>query len=157
MPHESHSFLASLSPEQRATILKIATSVNFEPGETILRQGEAADRFYLIESGRVSLDYELTKEKQVQIQEIGAGEALGWSWLAPPHKWQFSATAIDPVTASVFPVAALRELFAREPRLGYAVMERAAQAVLERLQATRHKLRVYVERASGDESAQQVC
>ena len=37
------------------------------------------------------------------------------------------------------------------------MMERAAQALLERLQATRHKLRVYVRRASGDENTQQVC
>ena len=56
-----------------------------------------------------------------------------------------------------FSVADLRELFARDPKMGYAMMERAAQALLERLQATRHKLRVYVKRASGDENTQQVC
>ena len=39
-------------------------------------------------------------------------------------------------------MADLRALFTRDPKLGYAVMERAAQALLERLQATRHKLRV---------------
>lgn len=153
---ESH-FLANLSAEQRTAILEIATRTNFRPAQRILRQGEPADRFYLIESGRVSLDYELTREKPVHIQEIGPGEALGWSWLAPPNKWQFSARAIDFVSASVIPVEALRELFGRDPRLAYAVMERAAQALLERLQATRHKLRVYVERASGEENTQQVC
>ncbi len=104
----------------------------------------------------MSLDYDLPRQHLVKIQEIGPGEALGWSWLAPPNHWQFSATAIDSVTASVFPVEALRDLFARAPSLGYALMERTAQALLERLQATRHKLRVYVERASGDENTQQV-
>lgn len=153
---ESHFFLASLSAEQRATILKIATRMNFKSGEAILAQREPAHRFYLIESGRVSLDYELTPKKRVHIQEIGPGEALGWSWLAPPNKWQFSATAIERVTASVFSVADLRALFEREPSLGYAIMERVARVLLERLQATRHKLRVYIERASSDENAQQV-
>ncbi len=78
----------------------------------------------------------------MQIQEMWSGEALGWSWLAKPNKWQFTATAIDRVTVSAVRVADLRRLFGHDPALGYAMMERAAQALLERLQATRHKLRV---------------
>ncbi len=159
MPSEakSHSFLRGLSPGQLAALASIATRQRYRPGEAILRQREKADRFFLIENGHVSLDYELPRQKRVKIQEIGPGEALGWSWLTSPNKWHFSATAIDRVTASVFRAADLRELFKREPELGYGFMERAAQALLERLQATRHKLRVYVERASGDENTQQVC
>jgi CRP/FNR family cyclic AMP-dependent transcriptional regulator len=159
MAHEPtfHSFFNGFLPEQRDLLARIAHRKQFKPGELILRQRETADRFYLIETGRVSLDYDLPGPRRVQIQEIGPGEALGWSWLAPPNKWQFSATAIDRVSASVFQVADLRRLFRREPELGYLFMERAAQALLERLQATRHKLRVYVERASGDENTQQIC
>ena len=153
----SQSFLKGLSLEQIAALARIATRAQFRPGETILRQRDTADRFYVIEEGRVSLAYELPRQRRVEIQELGPGEALGWSWLAKPYRWQFSATAIDRVNVSVFRVAELRALLARDPKLGYAVMERAAQTLLERLQATRHKLRVYVRRASGDENTQQVC
>lgn len=152
-----HSLLNGLSPEQRGALLRIATRKQFKPGEAILRQRETADRFYLIEEGSVSLDYELPRQRRVKIQEIGPGEALGWSWLAKPNKWQFGASALDRTTVSVFRVADLRRLFAQDPELGYAMMERAARAMLERLQATRHKLRVYVRRASGDENTQQIC
>ena len=154
---KAQSFLKGLSLEQIAALARIATRVQFKPGDQILRQRGTADRFYVIEEGRVSLEYELPRQRRVQIQEIGPGEALGWSWLAKPYKWQFSATATDRVNASAIRVADLRALFTRDPKLGYAVMERAAQALLERLQATRHKLRVYVQRASGDENSQQVC
>jgi CRP/FNR family transcriptional regulator, cyclic AMP receptor protein len=154
---KSQPFLKGLSLEQIAALARIATRVQFKPGEKILRQRGTADRFYVIEEGRVSLEYEMPRQRRVQIQEIGAGEALGWSWLVKPHKWQFSATAIDRVNVSAIRVADLRALFARDPKLGYAVMERAAQALLERLQGTRHKLRVYVQRASGEENTQQVC
>jgi CRP/FNR family transcriptional regulator, cyclic AMP receptor protein len=153
----SHSFLKGLSSEQLGALSRIAKRKQFKPGESTIRQRETADRYYLIEAGRVTLNYELPRQRHVQIQEIGPGEALGWSWLARPYKWQFSATAIDRVTVSVFRVADLRDLFARDPKLGYAMMERVAQALLERLQATRHKLRVYVQRASGDENTQQIC
>lgn len=152
----SHAFLKGLSPEQRAALSEIATRVQFAAGEHVLLQGDPADRFYLIEHGRVSLEYELPRQRQVQMQTIGPGEALGWSWLAEPYRWQFSARTLDDVTASYFSVADLREQFGRDPKLGYAIMERMAQVLMERLQATRQKLRVYVERASGDENTQQV-
>ena len=154
---KSQSFLKGLSLDEIAALARIATRVQFGSGETIFRQRGTADRFYVIEEGRVSLAYELPRQRRVQIQEIGPGEALGWSWLARPNKWQFSATAIDRVNVSAIRVADLRALFARNPQLGYAVMERAAQTLLERLQATRHKLRVHVRRVSGDENSQQVC
>jgi CRP/FNR family cyclic AMP-dependent transcriptional regulator len=153
----SHSFLKGLSPEQLEALSKIATRAQFKAGKAIFHQRETADRFYLIEQGRVSLDYGLPRKGHVQIQTIGPGEALGWSWLAEPYQWQFSATAIDDVTVSSFRVSDLREQCARDPILGYAIMERIAQVLRERLQATRHKLLVYVERASGDEETQQVC
>ncbi len=154
---QSHSFLKGLSVQQLEALSKIATQAEFTAGKTIFRQRDAADRFYLIEKGRVGLDYGLPRKRHVQIQTIGPGEALGWSWLAKPYQWQFSATAIDDVTVSFFHVADLREQCARDPKLGYAIMERVAQVLMERLQATRHKLLVYVQRASGDEETQQVC
>lgn len=150
------AFLEGVSPDQLESLARIATRVRFPAGTSILRQREKADRFYLIEQGEVSLDYELPRTRHVQIQTIGPGEALGWSWLAEPYQWQFSATAIDDVTASVFQVADLRALFSREPRLAATIMERIARILMERLQATRHKLLVYVQRASGDEGTQQI-
>lgn len=41
--------------------------------------------------------------------------------------------------------------------LGYRLMEGVARVLTERLQATRHKLRVFVERASENDDARQVC
>jgi CRP/FNR family transcriptional regulator, cyclic AMP receptor protein len=153
----SHSFLKGLSPQQLEALSKIATRAQFEAGKAIFHQRETANRFYLVEQGRVSLDYGLPRKRHVQIQTIGPGEALGWSWLAEPYQWQFSATAIDDVTVSFFRVADLRQQCMRDPKLGYAIMERVAQVLMERLQATRHKLLVYAQRASGDEGTQQVC
>ena len=116
---QSHSFLKGLSVQQIEARSKIATQAEFAAGKTIFRQRDAADRFYLIEKGRVGLDYGLPRKRHVQIQTIGPGEALGWSWLAEPYQWQFSATAIDDVTMSFFHVADLREQCARDPKLGY--------------------------------------
>lgn len=152
---QSAAFLSGFGAAERETLSKIASQKQFKMGETIFRQGEEADGFYLIETGLVSLDYELPGKRRIEIQQLGAGEVLGWSWLTEPYKWKFGASAVENVTASFFRTADVREQCARDPKLGYVLMERIARSLIERLQATRHKLLVYVQRASGEDA--QIC
>ena len=152
-----HPFLAALAPAQAEALSLLSLPVEFRPEETIFRQREVADGFYLIEAGVVSLEYELPARKKVQIQKLGQGELLGLSWLFEPYRWEFSATAVSFVAAKFFRAADVRELCDRDPKLGYKLMEAVARVLTERLQATRHKLRVFVQRASADDDARQVC
>lgn len=152
-----HPFLEAFAPDQTKTLSLLATQVRFARGESIFRQREAAEGFYLIETGEVGLEYELPGKRTVQIQKIGPGELLGLSWLFEPYRWQFSATAIKGVTANFFRAVNVREQCAQDPKLGYKLMEEIARVLTERLQATRHKLRVFVDRASDNEGARQVC
>jgi CRP-like cAMP-binding protein len=152
-----HPLLQALTPDQAEALSLLATQVRFRPGESIFRQREVADGFYLIEKGEVSLEYELPGKRRVQIQRIRPGELLGLSWLFEPCQWQVSATAISSVTARFFRAADVREQCAQDPKLGYKLMEEVARVLTERLQATRHKLRVFIERASDNDDARQVC
>lgn len=153
----NHPLFQALPPDQARALSLLATEVRFGPGESILRQREAADGFYLIEEGEVTLEYELPGKKRVKIQKIGAGELLGLSWLFEPYRWEFSATAVKAVTARFLRAEDVRELCEQDPKLGYKLMEKLTRVLTERLQATRHKLRVYVERASEDDDGRQVC
>ena len=82
MDVQLHSFLKDLSKPQLAALSKIAITAQFKAGKPIFLQGESADRFFLIEQGRVSLDYGLPRKRHVQIQTIGPGEALGQADMA---------------------------------------------------------------------------
>jgi CRP-like cAMP-binding protein len=152
-----HSLLKAFAPDQVEALSTIATQFRFGPGKSIFRQREVADGFYLIEKGAVSLEYELPGKRKVEIQRIGPGELLGLSWLFEPYRWQFSATAISGVTANFFRAVDVRKQCAQDPKLGYKLMEEIARVLTERLQATRHKLLVFVERASDNDGARQVC
>ena len=74
------------------------------------------------------------------IQTIGAGEALGWSWLFEPFTWHFDTLADEPTRALFFHAAQLREQCEEDPKLGYELMKRVSRVVIHRLQATRLKL-----------------
>ncbi len=74
------------------------------------------------------------------IETIEAGEVIGWSWLFPPYRWHFDARALAPVRATRFDGACLRGKCEADPALGYDLMSRFAQVLIERLQWTRLRL-----------------
>jgi CRP/FNR family transcriptional regulator, cyclic AMP receptor protein len=135
-----HPFLAGLDRAQLALLTDCAMVVRFAPGETIFREGELANRFYLIESGRVILESSGTLSDPVVIDTIGAGELLGWSWMFPPYVWHFTARAIGRVTAIFFYGTILREYCERDHALGYELFKRMGAVMIKRLQAAREKM-----------------
>ncbi len=113
---------------------------HFEAGELIFREGDPANRFYLIQEGKVALESEKTGQRPVLIQTLGVGEVLGWSWLFPPYYWHFNARALEPTKAIFFYGTRLREQSEEDPVLGYELLKRMSHVVIQRLQATRQQL-----------------
>ena len=135
-----HPFLAGMNPTQLALLSDCAIAVHFKKGQTILREGEMANRFYLIESGKVVLESVEKSGNPLIIETIGAGDLLGWSWMFPPYAWNFTARATEPTDAIFFYGTILREYCERDPSLGYELFKRMAPVILRRLQAARKKM-----------------
>jgi CRP/FNR family transcriptional regulator, cyclic AMP receptor protein len=102
--------------------------------------GGHADRFWLVQSGQVTVDVHVPGQGRVPIDTIGVGELIGWSWLFPPFTWAFGAVAASPVRAFEFDARAVRASCTSDPALGYEVTWRLAQVVTGRLQTTRNRL-----------------
>src|SRR5207248_509808 len=113
---------------------------HFKKGQIILREGELANRFYLIESGKVALESGEGFGDPVAIETIGSGDLLGWSWMFPPYVWHFTARAVEPVSALFFYGTILREYCERDNSLGYELFKRMTPVMMKRLQAARKKL-----------------
>jgi CRP-like cAMP-binding protein len=133
-------FLRSLPPEYLAILAECATRVDFVAGQTIFHEGDIADRFYLIQKGKVALGSHLTPVGQLLVQELGPGEVLGWSWLFPPYVWHFQAEALEKTEAISFNGAHLLIACERNHEFGYELMKRLTQILIRRLQATRKQL-----------------
>jgi hypothetical protein len=67
-------------------------------------------------------------------------DVLGWSWLFPTYRWHFDARVLQPVRAIAFDGACLRQKAVDDHELGYELMRRFAQVIVNRLQATRLQL-----------------
>jgi CRP/FNR family transcriptional regulator, cyclic AMP receptor protein len=135
----AHPFLIGISAHHIRLLADCAMRSHFRAGEVIFRENEAANRFYLIEHGRVVLESS-TLGEPVKIDEIHDGDLLGWSWLFPPYAWHFSARALEDTTAIFFYGTVLREYCEKDHSLGFELFKRMSAVMLRRLQAARQKL-----------------
>jgi CRP-like cAMP-binding protein len=132
---KAHSFLHGLGEEHLATLEQCAMLTSFKPGQVIFREGEMANRFYLILDGRVAVAATVPERGPVLVDQLIGGDVLGWSWLFPPYGMHFAAEAVEPTHAIFFYGTWLRERCAENPALGYELTKRAATVLMRRLEA----------------------
>ncbi len=135
-----HEFLKDLTPEQIAFMTGCAANARFEPGSYVIREGESADRMYLLRAGRVLLEVNVPGSGPLEVESLEPGDVLGWSWLFPPYCWHFAARALTPTKAIFFYGTWLRERCDQDPKLGLELMKRVTAVIVRRLQTTRQRL-----------------
>jgi CRP/FNR family transcriptional regulator, cyclic AMP receptor protein len=135
----AHAFLLGMNDSRVRLLADCALASHFAAGRIIFHEGEMANRFYLIERGKVALESS-TLGEPVRIDEIGDGDLLGWSWLFPPYAWHFTARAVEETTAIFFYGTILREYCEKDHSLGFELFKRMSVVMLRRLQAARQKL-----------------
>ncbi len=137
---EAQPFLKGMTAQQLELLAKDSLPAEFRAGEWILSEGSNANRFYLIVEGQVEVESTALEGEAVAIQTLGPGDVLGWSWLFPPFYWQFGAWAATPTKAICFYGTHLRQVCETNHDLGYELMKRISEIVIQRLQAVRRKL-----------------
>src|SRR5438105_4218144 len=120
----AHPFLLGMKPHQIALLADCALATRFEPGQLIFRAGETANRFYLIETGKVAIEASLADRPPVTIDIVESGDLLGWSWIFPPFIWHFDARALAPTSAIFFYGTVLAEYCEKDPALGFELFKR---------------------------------
>jgi CRP-like cAMP-binding protein len=142
LEHEvaEQEFLRGLSTRHLTQIAECASNVRFPAGDYVFREGEDAGRFYIVTHGRIALEIYGPGRGPIPIATLHAGDALGWSWLFPPYLWHFDARALEACAALAFDAPRLRALCEADRDLGYDLMQRVAQTIAHRLQATRLQL-----------------
>jgi CRP/FNR family cyclic AMP-dependent transcriptional regulator len=136
----AHPFLKGMSPHHLELLALCAMPTEFDAGQMVLREGEPASGFYLIETGTVVLEAKADDGKTVVIDTVCAGEPLGWSWLFPPYLWSFDARATEPCTAICLSGLLLRQHRDDDLTLSHELHKRASEVMVRRLRAAREKL-----------------
>ena len=131
-----HPFYSGMKEEFLELISGCAKNVRFEAGQYMFNEGQPADQFYLLRSGRVALQIS-APERTLTVQTVGEDEIVGASWLVPPYRWGFDAKALELTRAIAMDAACLRGKCEGDHDLGYELMKRFMPVLIQRLHATR--------------------
>jgi CRP/FNR family transcriptional regulator, cyclic AMP receptor protein len=131
---------AGLEPAQLEFIAGCARNEHVAAGTMLMREGEPAERFWLIRRGVVALELYVPGRDPLVIETLEPGDVVGWSWLFPPYRWALEGRTVGDCHLITFDGVCLREKCESDHDLGFELMSRFAADVIERLQATRLQL-----------------
>lgn len=135
-----HAFFAGMSDADRALIAGCAANEVRKAGEYVYREGDPADKFYVIRHGRVALEVHAPHRAPIIVDTLGPDEVLGWSWLLPPYRNAFDARAVELTRLVSLDATCLRGKMDEDPVLGYSLYRRFAPIIAERLAAARRQM-----------------
>ncbi len=136
----THEFFSGLDDDSIQFLAGCAREKRVEKGDVLFRQGDSADKFYLLRNGEVSVHVPALVGPVLEIQSLGQDQVLGWSWLIQPYRWSFQARVMQDTDIIEFDGNAIRAQCESDPRFGYALFKRFAALMSERLAAARQTM-----------------
>ena len=137
---KQHQFMGGLAPRHLKTLVGCVRECTLPVGHYLWRQGEEADGFYLIRSGQIAVGIDIPHQGFLQLDEVGAGDVLGWSWFIEPYRSHFDARTMTPVEALLFDTRCLRQWCEEDRELRCELLSRIAPIIVRRLEASQKKL-----------------
>lgn len=135
-----HPFFAGLDHDAVALMTGCAINVHLHAGDFLFRQGDPADRFFVVRHGRVALELSAVGAPGFVLDTVDDGGVVGWSWLVPPHRWFTDARATTETSVISLDGLCLREKCDEDAALGYALFQRVAAVMYQRLRSARVRL-----------------
>ncbi len=131
--------LEPLSAGARERLVDSAEWLEVAPGARVFDEGGVADALHVVVSGTVQLSVH-QRERNLAVASVGPGELLGWSWMVPPHRWDFDAASGSGATLVRIPADVLRSVMEADPRDAAALSGQMLGVVSRRLRDTRIQL-----------------
>jgi CRP/FNR family transcriptional regulator, cyclic AMP receptor protein len=136
----AHEFFSGLSDDILKFLCECSSTVVIKKGQILFRQGENADKFYVIRNGSISIQMPAIMGPTLEIQSLDKDHVLGWSWLIAPYKWNFQTRAEEDSELLQFDGTAIMARCEQEPKFGYELLKKFAGLMSERLNAAREKM-----------------
>ncbi|MGI9294461.1 MAG: Crp/Fnr family transcriptional regulator [Pseudomonadales bacterium] len=136
----SHEFFSGLDESYMKILSDSAQMLHIAEGDVLFKQGERAEKFYVLCDGKISVQVPAIIGPTLEIQTIGKDQLLGWSWLIPPYRWTFQAITEKDSELIEFDGATILQHCEQDPKFGYELMKHFTILMSERLDAARQRM-----------------
>jgi CRP/FNR family cyclic AMP-dependent transcriptional regulator len=137
-------FFDGFSETQLADIASYCVVKDFAKGDIVSREDDPATHLYFLSKGMLDVLIQLPGGKPVSAITIRPGEMFGWSGLVRPYRFTSSAIALDHSVIITLEAQVVKQMFQKDPELGFEIMERIATIATQRLRDTRQQLLHYI-------------
>ena len=141
---QGHTLFQMLQPEQVAAISDAAEEIILDGSLPVYRHGDAADFFYVVQEGAVSLRGEWADGVGLHVEEVGPGEIFGACICFGRERYTLDARCAGPTRLLRIRADALKHLLDTDPRLGYTVQSYLSGVYFRRYIDTVTKLQAVV-------------
>ncbi|MFA5924436.1 MAG: cyclic nucleotide-binding domain-containing protein [Methylococcaceae bacterium] len=136
----AHEFFSGFSDDVLKFLCECSSTREIKKGQILFRQGEHADKFYVVRNGRISLQMPAIMGPTLEIQTVDKDQVLGWSWLISPYQWNFQTKAEEDSELLQFDGTAILARCEQEPKFGYELLKKFAALMSVGLNAARQKM-----------------
>lgn len=135
-----HAFFKGMNKDFVKLLSEFASERHAAKDEVLFQLGRPADKFYLLRSGKVSVQVPALVGPSLELQVLGDNQILGWSWLIPPYRWNFLARTVEESDLIEFDGSAILARCEADPKFGYDLLKRFTALMSERLESARQKM-----------------
>ena len=116
--------MTHLKDDMLNRITSITDVLTFDDQEIIFRQGDFADRFYMVKRGKVLLEQRLAEKITVSVGSIKPGFAFGWSTMIEQGYYTTDAVCAEPCEIFSMKGEKIRALCDQDPYMGFLLVRR---------------------------------
>ncbi len=126
--------LSHLADDMLEKFTSIIDILNFSEEDIVFREGDPAERLYLLIFGKILLEKKISEKISFAIGAIKPGYSFGWSAMLE-NRPGYSTRTVCAEPCQVFSIRAdkLRALLSEEPQIGYLFMQQLLEVVKTRL------------------------
>jgi len=128
----------NLNNSQLNVLLSRSSVESFPEEKTIFRQGEEANRLYVLIQGAVDLTAKAQEQIDFMTSKIEReGAVFGTASLMEPFRYNVSATCLKPLKVLVIDASFIQKMMEEDPKMGMEIMKKLASIYLNRLNELR--------------------
>jgi CRP-like cAMP-binding protein len=115
-------------------LLPITDSLTFDESEVVFREGEKADKFYMVRMGKILLEQRISEKITVSMGTVKPGYAFGWS--AMLGGTTYTSDAVCAEKSEIFSIngTELTRLLDKDHSMGYRMTQRVLRIIKKRLE-----------------------
>ncbi len=124
--------LGYLTDEMLDKLIPITELLRFDKNEYIFRQGDKAERFFMLQQGKVLLEQRITDMITVSVSAIKPGYSFGWSAMLDEELFTTDAICAEACKVFSFREKKIKMLFEKDHSLGFIMSQRLLRIIKKR-------------------------